>query len=97
MEASPNAKLREALRSIKKINDGRPHDAAGYEINDIITEALAIPRLQCEVGTPIEQERRFRCFCYAHRNLERGCGDCPLLNEVASCKFVWGQLPYEGK
>lgn len=34
-------KMREAILAIKEINDRRPHDAAGYEINDIIEEALA--------------------------------------------------------
>jgi hypothetical protein len=33
--------MREAILAIKEINDKRPHDAAGYEINDIIEEALA--------------------------------------------------------
>lgn len=35
------AKMREAILAIKEINDRRPHDADGYEINDIIEEALA--------------------------------------------------------
>jgi len=38
---SDTAKMREAILAIKEINDKRPHDAAGYEINDIIEEALA--------------------------------------------------------
>lgn len=42
------AALREALLSIKELNDRRPHDAAGYEINDIIEEALAAPARNCD-------------------------------------------------
>lgn len=38
---SDAAKMREAILAIKEINDKRPHDADGYEINDIIEEALA--------------------------------------------------------
>lgn len=34
------AAMREALLAIKEINDKRPHDAAGYEIDDIIEEAV---------------------------------------------------------
>lgn len=48
MEANNSAKLREALRAVKDINDGRPHDAHGYEINDIIEEALAAPVRNCD-------------------------------------------------
>ena len=31
-------RLRKALAAIKEINDKRPHDADGYEINDIIED-----------------------------------------------------------
>lgn len=41
---SDAAKMREAISAIKELNDRRPHDAAGYEINDIIEEALALEK-----------------------------------------------------
>lgn len=41
---SDAAKMREAILAIKELNDRRPHDAAGYEINDIIEEALALEK-----------------------------------------------------
>ena len=43
-----SVRLREALMAIKEVNDTRPHDAKGYEINDIITEALAAPARNCD-------------------------------------------------
>ncbi len=43
------AAMREAILAIKSVNDGRPHDAAGYEINDIIEEALAEPPRNCDM------------------------------------------------
>ena len=43
------AEMRKALVKIKDINDRRPHDAAGYEINDIIDAALAKPPRACDV------------------------------------------------
>lgn len=41
---SDAAKMREAILAIKSVNDRRPHDADGYEINDIIEEALALEK-----------------------------------------------------
>lgn len=40
--------MRDAILAIKSVNDRRPHDAAGYEINDIIEEALAAPARNCD-------------------------------------------------
>ena len=34
--AEEGNRLRKALQAVKEINDRRPHDALGYEINDII-------------------------------------------------------------
>lgn len=93
------AKLREALMAIKEVNDTRPHDAKGYEINDIITEALAAPDRNCDVGTPKEQEERFKAFCASHWNLNNTdgeCAGCPLNERTgAECEFAWAQMPYK--
>lgn len=52
------------------------------------------PRRNCDVGTEREQSKRFDAYCYAHRTIDYGCGNCPLLDSVC-CEFAWGQLPYE--
>lgn len=92
-------KLREALRAVKAINDGRPHDAHGYEINDIIEEALAAPVRNCDVGTAKEQADRFAKFCLDNHSAEHLCSKCPLGeklgNDVDLCQIHWAQMPYE--
>lgn len=91
------AKLREALRAIKDINDGRHHDAHGYEINDIIEEALAEPPRNCDVGTAEEQSDRFQKFCLSRTQPWHGCdGTCPLLMSE-KCALNWAQVPYESE
>ena len=65
------AAMREAIMAIKSVNDGRPHDAAGYEINDIIEEALAAPPRNCDVGTAEEQAERFDAFCQSNMQFYR--------------------------
>jgi len=51
------AAMREAILAIKDINDRRPHDADGYEINDIINAALSAPARNCDrfnTGDPMK-------------------------------------------
>ncbi len=51
--AEEGNRLRKALVAIKEINDKRPHDAAGYEINDIIEGAMhGDCEKCCEDGDP---------------------------------------------
>ena len=52
------AKLREALVAIKEVNDTRPHDAKGNEINDIITEALVAPPRNCDRFENVEDAKK---------------------------------------
>ncbi len=86
-----NNKMREALESVKSYLDG-------YTVNILdlrrrVDAALAEPVKNCEVGTADEQSRRFDDFCFVHISRERGCGDCPLL-ENTCCELAWGQMPY---
>lgn len=100
MEGNVVDKLRDALKSIKDINDSRPHDAKGYEINDIITDAIALPLRQCDVGTAEEQTKRFSDFCAVHRHTDLPwCAGCPLENTPSDtgCSFAWAQMPYEAE
>ena len=56
---SDSAKMRDAILAIKELNDRRPHDAAGYEINDIIEDALSAPARNCD-RTKDEAESAFK-------------------------------------
>ena len=38
--AENNNRMHKALLMIKELNDKRPHDSIGYEINDIVEEAM---------------------------------------------------------
>ena len=49
-QISDSSAMREAILSIKDINDRRPHDADGYEINDIINDALSAPPRNCDIA-----------------------------------------------
>ena len=95
MEANSNEAIREALVKIKDINDRRPHDAAGYEINDIIDAALALPRRQCDVGTAEEHLGKFKRFCKTMKDCN--CCPCNVILKNGECRcncFVWAQMPY---
>ena len=53
--------------------------------------ALAEPVKNCEVGTVMEQKRRFSLHCLS---LGNRCTVCPLFKE-RDCKLAWAQMPYE--
>ena len=75
---------RKALERVKVINDSRPHDGPGYEINDIIEEALAEPPRNCDLPNP---EERYAEFCSRYQS----CFSCPYnrtLNELR-CDGKW--------
>lgn len=86
---SDATKMREAILAIKEINDKRPHDAAGYEINDIIEEALATAKgsAKCVNGLRGEPD------C-------RGCDEHCLDVRKRNC-FYWntdiGKCALDGK
>ena len=62
---SDAARMREAILAIKEVKDRRPHDADGYEINDIIEEALAAPPRNCDVkyADQVEMYGAFKDWC----------------------------------
>jgi hypothetical protein len=55
--------------------------------------ALSSPRLNCEVGTPIEQYKRFLKYC------KKNTGGCDRAdrysNPCAYCFSQWAQMSYE--
>lgn len=74
------------------------------EVKHIVDTVLAIPRRNCEVGTPEEQAERFRKFCLD--NMKKGGEDfrchknCPAKNYINGwgipyCQLKWAQMPYE--
>lgn len=62
---------------------------------DKVVEALAEPRLNCEVGTAEDQIERWRKFCHKFKK----CDECPHMRdgELLShgCFARWSQMPYE--
>ncbi len=69
-------------------------------------EALALPRRQCDVGTPEEQYKRFQDFCL-YNSFRGVCSEhCPLYKPSigsyqntgrAICFPAWSQMPYEAE
>lgn len=93
------SKMREALVAVKKLFDGRiMFQPAIRDCHKLVNEALAAPRLNCEVGTVQEQSERFRDYCEAHKDPEAECLYCPLVCETGGhCELAWAQLPYESE
>ena len=59
-----------------------------------ISDALAEPPRQCDVGTAEEQAERFKKFCFDHQAPWHGCTNCPVLMSE-KCALTWAQMPYE--
>jgi hypothetical protein len=60
---------------------------------DMAKSALKIPLRNCDVGTAVEQSKRFNEFCHNYM-VKDGCKDCRILNMRGQCQFNWAQLPY---
>lgn len=83
--------LREALVAIKEVNDTRPHDGKGYEINDIIEEALSAPQRNCDrFATAEDAYKAFSSYCF-NRPSEGKCVGCPIVGEggKSNCFGAW--------
>lgn len=68
---------------------------------ELAQAALALPRRNCEAGTPEEQAKRFHEFCFGAK-----CAECSAhytpeheteakLYGRAYCVTKWAQMPYE--
>lgn len=107
LEAVGNAaKLREALSkfcaySAVVLNTGMFNRVHLEALLNMAKAALAEPPRNCDVGTVMEQGKRFAAFCYKNRNAESCCGDCPAFNKGtprgAECELTWAQMPYEAE
>ena len=101
MEANNVKAMREALRKIMGLfrDIDLTIDCPENEAYAIAAKALSAPPRNCDVGTPKEQDERFKAFCasYWHpNNVDAECAGCPI-NEMAGaeCEFAWAQMPYE--
>ena len=87
--------------------DGRYGDDLVYLVGCMRTvasacrAALALPRLNCEVGTVEEQAQRFNDYCHKQGNsccIGRSKGACPMFRGYkVDCALVWSQTPYESE
>ncbi len=89
------SKQREALVAVKKLFDGRiMFQPAIRACHKQVNEALAEPRLNCEVGTVEEQLERHNKYC----NSQPTCKKCLREDAASTCVFCyakWSQRPYE--
>ena len=68
------------------------------ELQEKAHAALAATPRNCDVGTAVEQAKRFHEFCHAHRTFYTACSDdCPFktASDINHCQSGWGQLPYD--
>lgn len=69
------------------------------ELYDVVWDALKTKPRNCDIGSPEEQEIRFKKFCSSHHNINNvdgECNACPLNENVKTeCEFAWSQMPYE--
>lgn len=81
------AAIREALKAIHDKVNGLDEECGvdPVEIRDIARAALAAPARQCDVGTPAEQERRYKATGEVYHTLT-------LTNALA-----WAQTPCEAQ
>ena len=107
------AAMRDALVSFMQLADDgviQPRSVGGadehcfYNLMKNARAALAAPARNCDVGTPEEQEIRWRLNCgYGIPN----CKNCKVYRHAkesglvvkryfmrCSCKFIWAQMPY---
>lgn len=81
---------------------GQEYDLALIDFDGalkMLRAALSLPRRQCDVGTPEEQEERFGTFCISNKTtipLPEKCTRCRIRGEanVHKCMFEWAQTPY---
>ena len=72
MEANNASKLRKAaetaLKTIRGVINGTisPRSNTVFDCRDKLSDALAAPPRNCDVGTAREQFVRFRAFCNRH-------------------------------
>ena len=87
------------------LKEGVPYKTVSQKDIDFIKAALAEPMRNCDVGTPKEQEDRWKTNCgYGIPN----CKHCKVYEEAKNsglvngrylmrcdCRFIWAQMPYE--
>lgn len=100
-----NEKLRDGLETIiKRIDEAIKTDNAQFltgallHIRETAKGMLALPLRNCDVGTDMEQSKRFDKFCKKRGDkcALGGKGSCPIFKGYkVDCGITWAQLPYE--
>ena len=109
VQSSNESALREALQTIHdKVNSlDEECGVDPIEVRDIARAALKKPPRQCDVGTAVEQLRRYCKFTdrynpCSYKGNVRCAEDCPIHKKLTQeghgellCQLEWGQMPYE--
>lgn len=88
------AKMREALKTVKRYLDGYTVNVP--EMRSQVDAALAAPPRNCDVGSAEEQDKRF-CHMFCRVGID-GCVKCKLNvlpHRGNTCGIHWAQMPYE--
>ena len=93
------AAMREALEKLIAYWDWNGFDAIREsQLKDMARAALAVPRRNCDVGTPEEQTQRMHAqLCSKQKSCyELPSGEhCPMYREGIDCRLAWAQMPYK--
>ena len=102
-ESGDCAKLRDALEDAR--NFLLKPCCGSSEAQSIVSRidcALAAPPRNCDVGSAVEQKKRFVEYCKGHRIKIAGHADvcnpkCPCRKDgdLNLCVLAWAQMPYE--
>lgn len=92
--------LNEVIEKIEKWRtDGDMEHWQYSQLFDIVDNALAMPKRQCDVGTAEEQDRRMREFCKSQFDNsipeKHMCHKCILRHKTHNCTIAWSQMLYE--
>ena len=101
--------MRRALRDVSRVAeemtrgtmtgesvDRKTVDAWAMRLCEIVSQDLAIPLRQCDVGTAEEQAERYGRYCDKFAGDGMHCESCPCCGIIpfGKCEFAWAQTPY---
>jgi len=90
------AECRKTMEAVRLYLKGRVaedgDDGSAKAMLDRLERVLAKNPRNCDVGTTVEQNRRYENFCCKRDNSP--CKNCEAYKHGVQCQLVWAQLPY---